>query len=319
MATQKVPLTRIDETGASEGKVLKYSSGALAWGEGGSSSGGGSGFAAKNQLLGTETESVCSRTQYNVFGSLELESGSTMTIAASGDLIIDAPDDPNKAAGWTNMGTHIATTNILDDVCIGTQTQLSTDDKLSVAGGNLTVAGSISAQSDVYGNNIPAGKYVVQIALSAFDVFSQGTQTTYHPVCSATISNVDANNTILGEFVFSTLIQGDADTTWDVVKGTENVTLDGRAHHQSQNGSGMSSADWHSQMIILPFRDDSPDAGSNTYTLRAKSTGSWYFCYSNTVDDDRTGTNYNSNSYVKIEEIKGALITDAVVSVWDYT
>ena len=154
MANQKVPLTRLDETGASDGQVLKYSSGALAWGtdNSGSGSGGGSGFAAKNQVLSTETEEVSARTQYQIFGGVEILSGGTISIAASGDLVLDAPDDPNKAAGWTDYGTQIATTNILDDVCIGTQTQLSTDDKLSVAGGNLTVAGSISAQGNVYGN-----------------------------------------------------------------------------------------------------------------------------------------------------------------------
>jgi hypothetical protein len=153
VATQKVPLTRIDEAGASEGKVLKYSSGALAWGDDNNSGGGGgSGTAFKHTILGTESISAASLEQYQVHSGLEILSGGTFTINPSGDLVLDAPDDPNKAAGWTDYGTHIATTSILDDVCIGTQTQLSTDDKLSVAGGNLTVAGSVSAQGDVYGN-----------------------------------------------------------------------------------------------------------------------------------------------------------------------
>jgi hypothetical protein len=151
VATQKVPLTRIDETGASDGKVLKYSSGVIAWGDD-ASGGGGSGTAFKNTILGTESIEAASLEQYQVHSGLEILSGGTFTIAASGDLILDAPDDPNKAAGWTDMGAHIATTDTRDSVCIGTQTQLSTDDKLSVAGGNLTVAGSISAQSNVYGN-----------------------------------------------------------------------------------------------------------------------------------------------------------------------
>jgi hypothetical protein len=151
VATQKVPLTRIDETGASDGKVLKYSSGVIAWGDD-ASGGGGSGTAFKNTILGTESVSANSLEQYQVHSGLEILSGGTFTISASGDLILDAPDDPNKAAGWTDMGAHIATTDTRDSVCIGTHTQLSTDDKLSVAGGNLTVAGSISAQSDVYGN-----------------------------------------------------------------------------------------------------------------------------------------------------------------------
>ena len=315
MATQKVPLTRIDETGASEGEVLKYTSGTLSWETDGGGGGGGDGTAFKNTILGTESVSANSLEQYQVHSGLEILSGGSFTIAASGDLVLDAPDDPHKAAGWTDSGNVIHTTDSLNKIVIGQTTALSADDMLSVAGGNVTVAGSVSAQGDVYGNNIPAGKYVVQIALSAFDATASGNQTTYHPVCSATISNVDANNTILGEFVFGTLLQGDSDTTWDVVKGTENVTLNGRAHHQSQNSSGMDSAHWHSQMIILPFRDDSPDAGSNTYTLRVKTSTNWYFCYANTIDDDRAGTNYNSNAYVKIEEIKGALITDAVVSL----
>ena len=152
MATQKVPLTRIDETGASDGKVLKYSSGVIAWGDDASGGGGGSGTAFKNTILATESVSANSLEQYQVHSGLEILSGGTFTIAASGDLILDAPDDPNKAAGWTDMGAHIATTDTRDSVCIGTHTQLSADDKLSVAGGNLTVAGSISAQSDVYGN-----------------------------------------------------------------------------------------------------------------------------------------------------------------------
>jgi hypothetical protein len=152
VATQKVPLTRIDETGASDGKVLKYSSGVIAWGDDASGGGGGSGTAFKNTILATDSVSANSLEQYQVHSGLEILSGGTFTIAASGDLILDAPDDPNKAAGWTDMGAHIATTDTRDSVCIGTHTQLSTDDKLSVAGGNLTVAGSISAQSDVYGN-----------------------------------------------------------------------------------------------------------------------------------------------------------------------
>tara|TARA_R110002167_G_scaffold134756_3_gene320974 strand:+ start:135 stop:1100 length:966 start_codon:yes stop_codon:yes gene_type:complete len=153
VATQKVPLTRIDEAGASEGKVLKYSSGALAWGDDNNSGGGGGGGTAfRHTILGTESISAASLEQYQVHSGLEILSGGTLTIAASGDLVLDAPDDPNKAAGWTDSGLHIATTDTRDSVCIGTHTPLSADDKLSVAGGNLTVAGSISAQGNVYGN-----------------------------------------------------------------------------------------------------------------------------------------------------------------------
>ena len=153
MATQKVPLTRIDETGASDGKVLKYSSGVIAWGDDNAGSGGGgSGTAFKNTILATESVSANSLEQYQVHSGLEILSGGTFTISASGDLILDAPDDPNKAAGWAHVHPHIATASLADSVCIGTQTPLHTDDKLSVAGGNLTVAGNVSAQGNVYGN-----------------------------------------------------------------------------------------------------------------------------------------------------------------------
>jgi hypothetical protein len=131
MATQKIPLTRIDTTGASNTQVLIYNSGTglLQWGAqtggSGSGSGGGSGFAAKNRLLGTETETVSGRTQYQVYGGIELESGSTMEILSTGDLVLDAPDDPNKSAGWDSNGSQIVTINTSDKVGIGTATPLS--------------------------------------------------------------------------------------------------------------------------------------------------------------------------------------------------
>ena len=157
MATQKVPLTRLDDEGASEGNVLKYSSGGLAWLEddltgGGGGGGGGSGTAFKNTVLGTESVSANSLEQYQVHSGLEILSGGTFTIAASGDLVLDAPDDPHKAAGWTDSGNVIHTTDSLNKIVIGQTTALSADDMLSVAGGNVTVAGSVSAQGDVYGN-----------------------------------------------------------------------------------------------------------------------------------------------------------------------
>jgi hypothetical protein len=143
VATQKVPLTRLDPTGASEGKVLKYSSGALAWGDDNNSGGGGgSGQSFKNTILATESVSALSLEQYQVHSGLEILSGGSFTIAASGDLILDAPDDPHKAAGWTDSGNVIHTTDNLNNVSIGTS---STD-------ATLTVAGSVSAQGDVYGN-----------------------------------------------------------------------------------------------------------------------------------------------------------------------
>jgi hypothetical protein len=91
VATQKVPLTRIDEAGASEGKVLKYSSGALAWGDDNNSGGGGggSGTAFKNTILGTESVSANSLEQYQVHSGLEILSGGTFTINPSGDLVLD--------------------------------------------------------------------------------------------------------------------------------------------------------------------------------------------------------------------------------------
>ncbi len=108
MATQKVPLTRIDETGASDGKVLKYSSGAITWGDDASGgSGGGTGTAFKNTILGTESVSANSLEQYQVHSGLEILSGGTFTINASGDLVLDAPDDPNKAAN-ASAGTDEA-------------------------------------------------------------------------------------------------------------------------------------------------------------------------------------------------------------------
>ena len=59
MATQKVPLTRIDETGASEGEVLKYTSGTLSWETDATGGGdGGSGTAFKNTVLATESVSA---------------------------------------------------------------------------------------------------------------------------------------------------------------------------------------------------------------------------------------------------------------------
>ena len=196
MATQKVPLTRIDEAGASEGKVLKYSSGALAWGDdasGGGGGGGGSGTAFKNTILGTESVSANSLEQYQVHSGLEILSGGTFTINPSGDLVLDAPDDPNKAAGWTDSGLHIATTDTRDSVCIGTHTPLSADDKLSVAGGNLTVAGSISAQGNVYGNaaNMANTGKILQVVTG-----TQSTPTTHSAAGSYVTTNLLADITL---------------------------------------------------------------------------------------------------------------------------
>lgn len=157
MATQKVPLTRIDETDGSDGQVLKISSGAVVWGTdntGGGGGGGGGGTAFKNTILGTESVSVNSLEQYQVHSGLEILSGGSFTISLSGDLVLDAPDDPHKAAGWTDAGNVIHTTDNLNQVVIGQTTALSADDKLSVAGGNLTVAGAISAQGNLYSNDI---------------------------------------------------------------------------------------------------------------------------------------------------------------------
>jgi len=196
VATQKVPLTRIDPTGASEGKVLKYSSGALAWGDdnnSGGGGGGGDGTAFKNTILGTESVSANSLEQYQVHSGLEILSGGSFTISLSGDLVLDAPDDPHKAAGWTDSGNVIHTTDSLNKVVIGQTTALSADDMLSVTGGNVTVAGSISAQGNVYGNNV--GK-VLQVVTVDSPEFLKTTATTMATLgLSATLTPVASNST----------------------------------------------------------------------------------------------------------------------------
>jgi len=199
MATQKVPLTRLDETGASEGEVLKYTSGALSWETGG---GGGTGTAFKNTVLGTESVSVNSLEQYQVHSGLEILSGGSFTIKLSGDLVLDAPDDPHKAAGWTDSGNVIHTTDNLNTVVIGQTTALSTDDMLSVAGGNVTVAGSVSAQGDVYGNarTMTNPGMVLQVVESVFNLggtYHTSTATSFTHAFSGAITPTSTSSKIL--------------------------------------------------------------------------------------------------------------------------
>ena len=225
MATQKVPLTRIDETGASDGKVLKYSSGAITWGDDASGgSGGGTGTAFKNTILGTESVSANSLEQYQVHSGLEILSGGTFTINASGDLVLDAPDDPNKAAGWTDAGNVIHTTDSLNKIVIGQTTALSADDMLSVANGNVTVAGSVSAQGDVYGKDVYGNArtmtnpgvilQVKEVTYNLGEAYITSTNSTFTHIFSGAITPSSSSNKVLVQ-AYLQVYGADTASNWD--------------------------------------------------------------------------------------------------------
>ena len=131
-STQKTPLTRIDETGAQTNQGIIWDGNKLAWTDI-TTGQAAAGFQTKHTITATQT--VSTNQQYQVFGTLDIKDGGTITLAPSGDLVLDAPDDPNKGAGWTRTSD--------------TQT-IATDH--AVETGNITATGTISAQGNVYGN-----------------------------------------------------------------------------------------------------------------------------------------------------------------------
>ena len=322
MATQKVPLTRIDETGASEGKVLKYSSGALAWGDdnSGGGGGGGDGTAFKNTVLGTESVSANSLEQYQVHSGLEILSGGSFTIAASGDLVLDAPDDPHKAAGWTDSGNVIHTTDHLNKVVIGQTTTLSADDMLSVAGGNVTVAGSVSAQGDVYGNArtmtnpgmviqqqfINASDYP-HVVMTSVGMTNIGLSGNFTPLFATSKIYITFNiSTLLdlqygGGFKFDRWVGG---TPTNLFNGLNNS---GAAYYDAYitEAGGNTSFIYRWQHMV---EDDLSDytSGSIFYEVSASATSSSYDFHVNLTKDGTGGsgtTEKNTQNWMLIQEI----------------
>lgn len=295
MATQKVPLTRIDPTGASEGKVLKYSSGALAWGDDDSSGGGGGGgdgTAFKNTILGTESVSANSLEQYQVHSGLEILSGGSFTISLSGDLVLDAPDDPHKAAGWTDSGNVIHTTDSLNKVVIGQTTALSADDMLSVAGGNVTVAGSISAQGDVYGNARTMTNPGVILQVKQFvltDVDWSSTSTSYiNTPLSGTITPTSANSKII--VAVDANAYGDPGFSIRYTRTVDGVTTALVVSDSSANAPAamIHAAPWHgatyhTNNVHYSYIDSPATTSEIRYQVQA-------YTYQNTMYLNRTGS-----------------------------
>ena len=182
-STQKTPLTRIDDTGATTGQGLIYDGEKIGWDDVATGS-VAAGFQTKHTITATQT--VSSNQQYQVFGTLNLTDGGTITLSPSADLVLDAPDDPNKGAGWTRTS--------------GTQT-IATDH--AVETGNITATGTISAQNiqllndtTITGTGVMSGQDLSNVELF-YDTYSPGLSTFNN---FATVNYSSTNNSVRHEY-----------------------------------------------------------------------------------------------------------------------
>lgn len=153
-----------------------------------------------------------------------------------------------------------------------------------------TISGDTGIDKVADGADMPAGS-VLQVINSVDTGYAGASTTSYVDVHTLTINNVQAGNSVTIDASINQLIENSAYGTFAVFKG--DTLLTSNIHYTAGMGS------WVQILNPIYAVDSSPSVGTNTYTIKMKSSNNYTIFY-----------NYNSShtqakSYYKLMEIQG--------------